>query len=142
MYATLASLYARYGEDEINQIADTDGTGTPAPELIHRVLADASSEIDAALAARYKLPISARRVPSLLVKIAASLAREALYADAPPKEVKEQAKWARDVLKGIADGIMRFADLEPTEGGPTLSEARVEPTRRKMRWPGAGVRRP
>jgi phage gp36-like protein len=140
MYASLASLYARYGEEEINQLANTDRTGTPDPERIRRVLEDATSEIDAALAARYKMPIPARKVPSLLGKIAATLAREALYSDSPPKEVKEQAKWAREVLRAISEGTMRFGELEPTEGGPTLSEARIEPTRHKMRWPQRGVR--
>jgi phage gp36-like protein len=141
MYARLADLYARYGEEEINQIADADGAGTPSPELVHRVLEDATSEIDAALAARYKLPIPVRKTPSLLVKIAATLAREALYSSAPPKEVKEQAKWAREVLKSIAEGVMRFGELETSDGGTALSDAWLKPTRHRMRWPGAGVRR-
>jgi phage gp36-like protein len=134
MYARLPDLYARYGEDEINQVADSDGSGTPDPALIRRVLDDAASEIDAALAARYKLPIA--RPPALLVKIACTLARAALYIDAPPKEVREQAKWAREMLKGVADGTLRFAQLAPAEGGKALSEARVEPTRPRLRWPG------
>jgi phage gp36-like protein len=133
MYARLSDLYARYGEEEINQVADTDGTGTPAPELIRRVLADAQSEIDAALAARYQLPLC--RPPALIVKIACALAREALYNDAPPKEVKEQAKWAREMLRAIAEGILRFGDLDPA-AGDGLTEARVIPERKKMRWPG------
>jgi phage gp36-like protein len=136
MYARLADLIARYGEEEIKQIADSDGSGAPDPELVRRVLEDAASEISAALAARYKLPI--RHPPPVLVKIACALAREALYADAPPKEVKEQARWAREMLKGIADGTMRFARLEMTGGGEGLSEAKVLPARDRMRWPGRG----
>lgn len=138
MYARLSDLYARYGEEEINQVADADGTGTPSPELVRRVLEDAASEIDAALASRYKLPI--RRPPALLVRIACSLAREALYHDAPPKEVKEQAKWAREILKQIAEGLLRFPELEQAEG-EGLTEAVVIREKPKMRWPGPGFRK-
>jgi phage gp36-like protein len=122
MYARLADLTARYGEEEINQVADSDGSGAPDPALVRRVLEDASSEINLALGARYRLPI--RRPPAILVKIACAIAREALYADAPPKEVLAQAKWARETLKGLAEGVLRFAGLEPA--GEAVSNALVE----------------
>ena len=67
-YAALPDLYARFGEEEINQVADTDRTGTPAPELVGRALSDAASEIDAALAGRYALPLVP--VPRLITRIA------------------------------------------------------------------------
>jgi phage gp36-like protein len=129
--AKLPDLYARCGAAEINQIADTDHTGTPDPVLIRRVLADVGSEIDAALSARYVLPL--KRVPALLVRIASALAREELYADIPPKEVKEQAKWAREMLKGIADGTLRFEGMETVTGGE-MSDARIQPNRTRMEW--------
>jgi phage gp36-like protein len=132
-YATLADLYARFGEEEINQVADTDHTGTPAPELVGRALSDAASEIDAALAGRYALPLSP--IPVLITRIACELAREALYADSPPKVVTERAKWARETLLRIASGQLRFENAAPDDS-KSLTDAVVIPNRRKMRWPG------
>jgi phage gp36-like protein len=107
-YATLADLTARFGETEINQIADTDRTGTPDPALIQRALGDADSEIDAALRGRYRLPV--RPTPPVIIRIACELAREALYVDAAPELVANRAKWARETLKGIARGELQLGN--------------------------------
>ncbi|MDR3323128.1 MAG: DUF1320 domain-containing protein [Zoogloeaceae bacterium] len=109
LYATLADLYARFGEAEINEVADTDATHTPAPELIGRALADAGGEIDAALYGRYRLPIA--RVPVILTRIACELAHEALYNSKVPEVVKDRAKWAREMLRMLANGTLAL-DLE------------------------------
>jgi len=114
-YARLSDLFARYGEDEINQVADTDGTGSPDPVLVGRALSDAAAEIDAALAGRYQLPMNP--VPPLLTRIACDLAREGLYTDAPPEVVKERAKTARSLLRSIATGQSRFEGAAPAVAG-------------------------
>lgn len=105
-YAALADLIARFGETEIAQVADTDGSGEIDPALVGRALGDADAEIDAALVGRYALPITP--LPELLVRIACDLARESLYTDAPPEVVADRAKRARDLLAAIAAGRMRF----------------------------------
>jgi phage gp36-like protein len=115
-YIDLPGLYARFGEDEINQVADTDRTGTPDPALVSRASSDATSEIDAALAVRYAVPL-ARPVPPLIHRIAAVLAREALYTSDPPEVVKEQAKWARKTLAALAAGEMSLG-LPEAESSP------------------------
>ncbi|MDR1424190.1 MAG: DUF1320 domain-containing protein [Azoarcus sp.] len=62
-------------------------------------------KIDAALRVRYAVPLGlSAPVPPLIVRIAAVLAREALYTDQSPDVVKEQAKWARKVLAALACG--------------------------------------
>lgn len=122
-YASLADLYARYGAEEIDQVADTDGTGSPDMVLIGRAIADADAEIDAALVGRYQLPMVP--VPALLQRIACDLIRESLFTDAPPDNVKERAKTARALLRSVATGQSRFdgAALATT---PTADQGLVE----------------
>lgn len=113
-YAALADLIGRFGETELGQVADTDGTGEIDRALVDRALADADAEIDAALIGRYTLPIAP--VPELLTRIACDLARESLYADQPTKVVEDRAKRARELLAQIAKGVMRLgADAAPAE---------------------------
>jgi phage gp36-like protein len=122
-YATLADLYARFGADEIDQVADTDGTGSPDMVLVGRAIADAGAEIDAALVGRYQLPMLP--VPPLLQRIACDLVRESLYTDSPPDNVRERAKTARALLRSVATGQSRFegAALAMT---PTADQGLVE----------------
>jgi phage gp36-like protein len=133
MYANLVDLYARYGEEEINQIADTDETGTPDPILIKRTSADIDAEIDAALMGRFKVPLSP--VPQLIRRIACELTLESiwLHAGSCPKAVREAAALARELLKNLALGILRL-DAEPVESGPLTSDARLTTQKERMQW--------
>lgn len=101
-YATQADLLARFGELEIGQVADTDGTGEIDPALVARALADADAEIDAALAGRYQLPLPS--VPLLLTRIACDLARYNLYTDNVPETVKARQEKAVALLRDLAAG--------------------------------------
>lgn len=113
-YAALADLIGRFGETELGQVADTDGTGEIDRALVDRALGDADAEIDAALVGRYTLPIAP--VPELLTRIACDLARESLYADQSTKVVEDRAKRARELLAQIAKGVMRLgAEAAPAE---------------------------
>jgi phage gp36-like protein len=129
-YIDLAGLYARFGEEEINQISDTDGTGTPDPALVSRAVSDVTSEIDAALSVRYALPLE-RPVPDLIHRIAAELAREALYTRKPDAAVTERAKWARKTLLALADGKMSLglaeAETRPQGGLVEMVSGRERP---------------
>lgn len=105
-YATQADLVERFGEAELAQVADMIGAGEADATVIARALADADAEIDAALIGRYALPLAT--VPVLLTRVACDLARESLYADHPTEEVTNRAKRVRELLKGIAQGMMRL----------------------------------
>lgn len=105
-YATLADLIARFGDAELIQLTDSDGTGEIDPVAIARALTDVDAVIEAALLGRYQLPLLA--VPDLLVRVGCDLAREALYVDQPTDAVKDRAKQARDLLGQIAAGRMRL----------------------------------
>jgi phage gp36-like protein len=117
-YAALADLVARFGETELGQVADTDGSGEIDAALIDRALSDADAEIEAALVGRYALPMTP--VPDLLTRVASDLARESLYTDAPPDVVSGRAKRARELLAQIAAGKMR---LDATPAAPEESAA-------------------
>lgn len=110
-YATLADLYARFGDSEIDQVADTSSTGSADPVLVNRAIGDAAAEIDAALVGRYQLPLLP--VPALLTRIACDMARESLYSDNPPPVVESRAKTARGLLRAVAAGQLRLEGAAP-----------------------------
>lgn len=117
-YATQADLIARFGEVEISQLADTDGSGEIDAALVARALADADAEIDAALAGRYQLPLAS--VPPLLVRIACDLARFALYTDAVTEIVGQRRAAAAKLLGDLAAGRSTLGLATPpaaTDGG-------------------------
>lgn len=103
-YATQQDLIDRFGQAELDQVADVSGTGVLDTTRIARALGDADAEIDAALRGRYALPLTV--IPELLRRIACDLARESLYEDMPTEVVKERAERCRSLLLGIARGTM------------------------------------
>ncbi|MDR1063245.1 MAG: DUF1320 domain-containing protein [Azoarcus sp.] len=127
-YARLADLYAQFGEEEIDQIADVDRTGTPDPATVGRAIANADAEINAALAVRYKTPVSP--APRLIKRLSGDLARWFLYGVKPTKEVDARAKLARDLLKALAAGEILLEGAASATG----SFAKLKTGRRRMRW--------
>ena len=114
-YATRDDLVDRFGTDEIDDLAPSDGSRATV------ALDDAGGEIDAVLAAAYDLPLAAGTYPALRA-IAADLARLRLYDDAVPAEaVLGRANRARGRLREIRDGK---AALVGSDG--SLVKRRVE----------------
>ena len=102
-YATRADLETRFGTDEALDLA-----GMQAGR-IDVALADAAAEVDAALAAAYRLPLQGGPWPRL-VGIACDLARRALYDDAASAEVSARADEARAALTRLAAGSDALLD--------------------------------
>ena len=102
-YATSQDLAARFGADEALDLA---GTGEAR---IDAALADAAAEIDAALAAAYRLPLGDGPWPRL-VAIACDLARARLYDDVSSAEVSARADRARATLARLAAGEEALLD--------------------------------
>ena len=88
-------MEARFGAEEALDLA-----GMQAGR-IEAALADAAAEIDAALAAAYRLPLRGVSWPRL-VGIACDLARRALYDDVSPAEVTARAERAQAALIRLA----------------------------------------
>ena len=121
-YATPQDLAARFGADEALDLA---GTGEAR---IDAALADAAAEIDAALAAAYRLPLGdgdgsrgtraedesrgtrGGRTWPRLVAIACDLARARLYDDVSSDEVSARADRARATLVRLAAGEEALLD--------------------------------
>ena len=102
-YATRADMEARFGAEEALDLA-----GMQAGR-IEAALADAAAEIDAALAAAYRLPLRGVSWPRL-VGIACDLARRALYDDVSPAEVTARAERAQAALIRLASGEEALLD--------------------------------
>ena len=102
-YATRPDLEARFGAEEASDLAGMQD------EKIDSALADAAAEIDAALAAAYRLPLEGGPWPRL-VGIACDLARRALYDDVSPAEVTARAERAQATLARLAAGDEALID--------------------------------
>lgn len=102
-YATRADLEARFGAEETLDLAGMQA------ERIESALADAAAEIDAALAAAYRLPLVGGPWPRL-VGVACDLARRALYDDVSSAEVDARAERARAALARLAAGEEALLD--------------------------------
>jgi len=130
MYSRLSDLYSQYGEDAVNQIAESDRTGTPDPLLVKRAVINADTEINAALAGRYKVPFAS--APKLIRRISCDLAWWFLHGLKVPEQVDSRAKLARDLLRMLANGEMLLEDAAMT----TQSHARIEKGKERMKWSG------
>lgn len=141
-YAAAQDLLARFGAQEIAELASDDAavtgelleltaTGgdrsgfaaeaiTAADNALLRVqgrLADAGQAIDARLRQRYTLPLAT--TPELLVRVACDLARYDLYDDQVPDPVETRYKAALKLLGALATGSasLGMPEADATAGG-------------------------
>lgn len=112
-YATQQDLYNRYGQSEIDQLADLDGDGVPDTGVVDAALGDASDTIDAYLGARYTLPLTT--IPPVVNRLCCDLARYRLYADAAPELVQVRHDAAIKLLAAIASGAATIGVAPSTE---------------------------
>ncbi len=108
-YITKQGLIDRFGETELIQL--TDRTNRPATTIddivVERAISDAAGEINSYLKKRYRLPLA--RVPDILAKRAADIARYFLHGKAADKDspvtvaYRDALKWLEAVAKGIAE---------------------------------------
>lgn len=141
MYATVADLIARYGEDELTRLtAAPDADPYVVDEAKAAVaLADASATIDSYLRPRYRLPLAI--VPEILRRDTCALARYELHhgSDRTPTDQVKAARdevmaWLRDVAAGRAQLDLDAAGAdEPEAPGPRFQSARRE-------FAGRGIR--
>ena len=99
MYATPQDILDRYGDTGLFLAGRTE-EGLPDTSPLMTALEEASSEIDAALRGRYRLPVESVR------RIAVDLAVDAIPRNAPETAdlFERRAKAARELLKAIAKG--------------------------------------
>ena len=97
MYATPQDILDRYGDTGLFLAGRTE-EGLPDTSPLMTALEEASSEIDAALRGRYRLPVES--VPPVLRRV------DAIPRNAPETAdlFERRAKAARELLKAIAKG--------------------------------------
>ena len=124
-YATRADLERRFSAEEIVRLADPDDAGA---DRTVTALADASAEIDGALAITWELPLPTGKWP-LLISIACDLARERLYDDAELEAPRRRAAKARELLGQLRDGVIWLVDGSGTRAArrSAASESGPEP---------------
>lgn len=106
-YAVLTDLRRRLGRFFDELYVDSDGD--VSEEWASADLEDAGAEIDAAIAARYAVPVSATGSLPLVKAWNLALAEELAWSrggrDAIPENVKDRAKGMRDQLAQVAKGV-------------------------------------
>lgn len=120
-YATKGDLVMRFGQEELVQL--TDRTNMPPATIdddaVAQALADATSEIDGYIAAKYALPLAS--VPHRLVKVASDLARYYLHGKAADETVRtayeDGVKWLVNVSKGVVQLDLAASGEAPAQTG-------------------------
>ncbi|MDE2469978.1 MAG: DUF1320 domain-containing protein [Bradyrhizobium sp.] len=116
-YAAQQDLYDRFGQAEIDPLADRNGDGVPDPGVIDGILADADETINSYLQARYTLPLVLLdgSSPVLLNRLACDLARYDLYSDAVPATVQARRDAAIKLLQAISVGTASLGISQAVE---------------------------
>lgn len=112
-YASLDDLVAAFGQAEVDQLLDRDGSGVHDPGVLEAALADADAEIDGYLVGRYALPLSP--VPRLIVRIACDITRYRLWSVNASQEVRRRYEDARRLLDALRQGVVQIGAPAPTD---------------------------
>jgi phage gp36-like protein len=121
-YCTAADMLARYGETELTQLTDRDGSECAlVMAVLETAITDACSDIDGYLSdGGYALPLA--QAPHVLVRHACVIARAYLYDDVRPKDVLDDYNRTIAWLEKIADGRLR---LPATDAGGEIAAGSV-----------------
>ena len=140
-YATLTDMLDRFGELELMQVTDRDGTGQVNAQTVGRALADATAFADGYLGRIYQLPLRGCAVPPatvggavtyvappVLTRVVCDLARYYLMPDIGEKhEAGVRYRAAAKDLQALADGSTQLAcPLGGTAGEPLHANALEE----------------
>ena len=101
-YATQTDLEDAFGVAEILQLTDRDQDGIVDGAVLAAALARADAVIDSFLGGRYTVPITP--TPTVILGVAADLARYYLYDDAVPEQVRaaydDALRWLQQAARG------------------------------------------
>jgi phage gp36-like protein len=127
-YATQQDLVDRFGAAELAQLTDPVAGTTIDATVVARALNDAAAEIDTRLAARYALPLAS--VPTVLVRVAADLARYYLWDARATEQVRNRYKDAIALLDKVGSGAVMLAGAElltPASGAVAVAARNPAP---------------
>lgn len=109
-YATTQDMIDRFGADELIELTDRANLGQIDATVLARALADADAEINGYLVSRYQLPLPT--IPPVLTRIAADLARYAIYDDRATERITGRRNDAVQFLQSLAKGTVSLG-LDP-----------------------------
>ena len=115
MYCSPADLQQRFGEQELTQLTDRNGSGSPDAALLQKAIDDASAEINGYLRGRVALPLA--DVPPELAVYAADMARYRLYTISPTDEVSARYDKAIGWLRRVSEGRLTLVTDDPANSG-------------------------
>lgn len=115
-YATKSDLYDRFGQIEIEQLADKDNSADAAAiaDTVARALADADAEINGYLEGVYQLPLAS--TPRFLNSLASDIARYYLAGSTVVEDIEKKYKFAIRSLEKINKEQIRLNIKEVTIG--------------------------
>lgn len=123
MYATREDMIGRFGEMEVRQITDLNGTGDIDDSVLEFALRSASDEIDGYIAGRYTLPLASR--PPILMGIACDIARYRLTGTERvcAEEIRERYRDGVRYLEKVAKGDVSLGAT--SSGGAAVASSSV-----------------
>lgn len=122
-YIVQADLETRFGGTELAQLTDHENGTVIDAGVVGLAIADAESEIDGYLAARYQLPLAS--VPPVLARIAADIARYRLWADQAGEVVRKRYEDSVRDLKAISSGGIVIDGASPLAPSTTAQAVKV-----------------
>lgn len=130
-YTTAQEMIQRYGEDELAELTDRDGSaGGIDQDVLDRAIADASAMIDGYLrAAGYAVPLDP--APELIRRLCADISRYLLYDDAAASDDQPWVVRYREavrMLDAIRTGLISLGVAGGGDGAgapETVSPTRV-----------------
>lgn len=113
-WLTTGDIEARVQWALLLDLADDDGDGTPDPDVLDAVRADAEGVVEAHLAGRYNVPLAS--ADGALRQIAAAIAVHRLHlrkATEAPEQVRRALDEAMATLHRLAAGQAHLPGIEP-----------------------------
>lgn len=114
-YATAQDLRRRFGDADMNALADPDNTGLSDDAVLEAALADSDEEINGYIAAAgYALPLPVP-VPNSVRYVATDIAHYRLYRAVAPKQVEDKYKYGVQWLRYLAQGSVKLIGADGKE---------------------------
>lgn len=128
MYATVADMIVRFGEQDLVLLSWREGAaeGVINTTVVEQALADATAEINGYIGGRHKLPLSA--VPEVLIGHCCSIARYLLNGDRAPEQVTDRYNSVIKYLTAVGKGDLQLgmADDQPAQPSGTIAVMQSE----------------
>lgn len=128
-YATQQDLIDRYTEEVVLLASDHDGNGLIDSTVVDKAIADASADIDSAVAVKYDIPLPS--VSAMLVRLCADIAMYRMMSDRDIAREEHRTRYddAMKTLDKISTGARRLDLPEQPESSNGVIDVSSQPRR-------------